>query len=221
MRKELVRDEVLNQAAIVFERKGFAQSRIEDIAEALELKRSALYYYFRTKNDILRALVEDFVENKARELDQVVKSHEGTSTEKLRTILAMSIRFRTEGGSRLRALDSVWNEMPQDIKADFNSSRRKILNIHTELVREGIAAGEFREMDPRLGALSVLGISNWTSWWYNAKGEYSVDHVVEQLVNVAINGLRAPSTSGTDDATTVGEAIASLERDLANLKSLL
>ena len=218
-RRKLVREELLSKAAEVFERQGFAQTRIEDIASALDLKRSALYYYFKTKNDVLRALVEDFCEIKAQEHEQSLIGHTGTASDKLRTLLAISIRTRTEGGSRVRALDTVWTEMPEDIRAMFDNARRRILALHIAVIKDGMESGEFRQVDPRLAALAVLGIVNWTSWWYAPNGRDTIEALQDQLVSVAINGLvRNGGTAAS--VRSQGEIIASMEQDLATLKRL-
>ncbi len=218
-RRRLVREELLTKAAEVFEKQGFAQTRIEDIASALDLKRSALYYYFRTKNDVLRALVEDFCEVKAQEHEDSIKGDERTASDKLRTLLTISIRTRTEGGSRVRALDNVWTEMPEDIRQLFDDARRRILALHIKVIREGMDSGEFRQVDPRLAALAVLGIVNWTSWWYSPNGRDSIEALQDQLVSVALNGL-LQTGDVPSPARTQNEIMQSMQRDLDALKSI-
>lgn len=218
-RRQLVREELLTKAAEVFERQGFTQTRIEDIASALELKRSAVYYYFETKNDVLRALVEEFCEIKAQEHEDSIKDHGLTASQKLRILLSTSIRIRTAGGARVRALDSIWTEMPEDIREMFEAARRRILALHVAVVKEGMEAGEFRRVDPRLAALAVLGIVNWTSWWYTPNGRDRVEDLQDELVTIALSGLQLV-TRESGSARSPREIIESIERDLAALKNL-
>lgn len=218
-RRLLVREELLTKAAEVFEKQGFAQTRIEDIASALDLKRSALYYYFKTKNDVLKALVEDFCEVKAQEHEASIRGDTRKASEKLRTLLSISIRTRTEGGSRVRALDSVWTEMPEDIRELFDGARRRILTIHIDVISEGIESGEFRDIDPRLAALSVLGIVNWISWWYTPNGRDSFEVLQDQLVTIAINGL-LKTENKSSGGRSQSEIIESMEQDLKQLRDL-
>lgn len=216
-RRELVREEILTKAAEVFEQRGFTQTRIEDIARALDLKRSALYYYFKTKSDILHALVEDYVESKAREMEELLTNNSSSPSEKLRALLSASILTRTSGGARVRALDSVGTEMPSETKAAFKHARRKILDLHVQVIREGMEAGEFRSIDPRVAALAVLGVVNWISWWYSPTGRHDPPELAQVLVDIAINGLirseldRAQGKSPT-------EIIALIHKDLAELQ---
>ncbi|MGO4843611.1 TetR/AcrR family transcriptional regulator, partial [Rhizobiaceae sp. 2RAB30] len=57
-RKELVREQLIDIAAKMFDSKGYAQTGMADIAQAIGLGRSAVYHYFRNKEEILAALVE-------------------------------------------------------------------------------------------------------------------------------------------------------------------
>jgi AcrR family transcriptional regulator len=218
-RRELVREELLTKAAEVFEQKGFAQSRIEDIAKALGLKRSALYYYFETKNDIARALVEDYVSVKTRELEELISSSSGSPTEKLRALLTEQILNRTlGGGARARALNKMGPEMPDETRAALQSSRRRIRDLYVQVIREGVEAGEFRQVDARIAALAVIGIANWTSWWYSPTGRLDPKELAETLVDIAINGLRRTDVDRAQ-GRSAKEIINYIKRDLSELES--
>ena len=218
-RRELVREELLTRAAEVFEAKGFAQTRLEDIALALNLKRSALYYYFQTKNDILRALVEQYAENVASKMEEIAANHPGTYADKLRALLSSSILDRMEGGARFRALDGVGAEMPEDIKKSFAHARRRILDIYVATIRDGMDAGEFRSLDPGVAALAVLGVANWTSWWYRPNGRQEPQELARTLIDIAIQGL-VPSEADRAQRRSATEIIGFIENDLAELRRL-
>lgn len=216
-RHQLVRDEILTKAAEVFERRGFAQTRLEDIASALSLKRSAIYYYFKTKNDILHALVEDYAERKAREMEDLVSGHKGSAIEKLHALLSASIFNRTLEGPRVRALDTVATEMPAETKAIFEQARRRILNLHVGVIREGIERGELRAVDPTMAALAVLGVANWTSWWYSPTGRQQPEELSRSLADIALNGL-ARSEIDRSQGQPPLQIIDLIQRDLGELR---
>ncbi|WP_164778439.1 TetR/AcrR family transcriptional regulator [Mesorhizobium sp. M7A.F.Ca.US.006.01.1.1] len=216
-RHQLVRDEILTKAAEVFERQGFAQTRLEDIATVLSLKRSAIYYYFKTKNDILHALVEDYAERKAREMEDLVTDHKGSAIEKLQVLLSVSVLNRTLEGPRVRALDTVATEMPAKTKAIFEQARRRILNLHVGVIREGIEQGELRAVDPTMAALAVLGVANWTSWWYSPTGRQRPEELARSLADIALNGL-ARSEIDRSQGQQPLQIIDLIQRDLGELR---
>lgn len=219
-RRELVREEFLSKAAEVFEQKGFSPTRISDVAEALELSRSALYHYFKSKDEILQALVEEHTEQVAENMEQFVRSDSGSPASKLRALLTTVILTRMSGGARIRVLDQLAAEMPPKIKAHFERARKRILASLTTVIQEGIDSGEFRPVDPRTAALAVIGIAVWTSWWYSPSGRQTPQELAEVLVDIAINGLtRASHDPRKGDSPQ--EIISSIRRQIAHLEQLV
>ena len=141
-RRELIRQEFLTKAAEVFEKKGFAQTRIHDVAQALELSRSALYHYFKSKDEILEALVEEHTGQAAERMEGVARNHPGSPVDKLRALLSDAVLGRLSGGARIRVLDQLAAEMPPTIKQKFERGRRRILDLYVKLIEDGIAASE-------------------------------------------------------------------------------
>jgi AcrR family transcriptional regulator len=218
-RKELVREELITKAAEVFEKRGFAQTRIGDIAQELSLGRSSLYHYFRSKEQILAALVEEHTIDAAADLERLISQSGATATERLRLALSNSILKRIAGGARIRVLDQLETEMPPDLKQTFNRARRRVLDLYTGLIEEGIEHGEFRAIDARTAALAVLGIASWTSWWYSPKGKKSPEELTDILVDIALAGIAQPIAGGAKPVGLNG-AIGALKDTLAALEKL-
>lgn len=218
-RKELVREELITKAAEVFEQRGFAQTRIGDIAQELSLSRSSLYHYFRSKEEILAALVEEHTIDAAADLERLISDQALSATERLRLALSNSIMKRIAGGARIRVLDQLETEMPPDLKHTFNRARRRVLDLYTRLIEEGIETGEFRPIDAKTAALAVLGIASWTSWWYSPKGKKSPEELTEILVDIAIAGIAQADGAGAKPTDLKG-AIEGLRNTIAVLEKL-
>ena len=61
-RRELLQESILEAASTLFIQRGFQGTSMGDIAQAMGVTRTAIYYYFRNKNDILRALTSEITE---------------------------------------------------------------------------------------------------------------------------------------------------------------
>src|SRR5258708_24440035 len=99
-RKELVRDQLLDIAARMFDRKGYAQTGIADIAQELGLGRSAVYHYFRNKEEILAGLVEAEALTPSHQLQDLIENASLTATERLRRAIVEGIVRRLTSGGR-------------------------------------------------------------------------------------------------------------------------
>ncbi|WP_425304965.1 hypothetical protein [Bradyrhizobium erythrophlei] len=79
--------------------------------------------------------------------------------------------------------------MPTEIRQKFDHGRRRVLDLNTRLIQNGIDAGELRRLDARTAALAILGIASWTSWWYSPTGRKSPEELAAVLLDVAFNGI--------------------------------
>ena len=218
-RKELVQEHLVGAAAEIFAAKGYANTSMSDIANALGLGRSAIYHYFRNKEDILRALVEREALQPYNSLIEIARSPGTSASERLRRVIVDSVLRRLTGGARLVVLNRLEMEMPHDVESLYTRSRRQILDIFVGIISDGIAAGEFRQLDAKVSAFTVLGMANWTSRWYSPKGKKTPQEIAEIIADIAIAGLSA-NGSGREAPDSVGSAVRLLKQDLEALERL-
>src|SRR2546425_4678982 len=70
-RRELVENEIYEQAIRLFAERGFAGTSLQDIADALGITRPALYYYVRSKDELLAKLAADVAGGSAAQITEV------------------------------------------------------------------------------------------------------------------------------------------------------
>ena len=69
-----------------------------------------------------------------------------------------------------------------------------------ELLEGGIAAGEFRPVDPKLTAFAIIGIGHTVGRWYRPDGPLSPEQIAAQYVDFILAGLRAEPLGATWDS---------------------
>ncbi|WP_237173591.1 TetR family transcriptional regulator [Paracandidimonas lactea] len=167
---------ILDSAASVFMRKGFAATSLDDISEAYGATKGIIYYHFRNKTvlfyEVLRramALTRAAIEPAA--------TGEGSARTRLyamafaHTLLIMEHLdyLRVSGlGAQLhtsgRMSDNERAEMAQ-----ITAMRDDNEQLYLHVLEEGIAAGEFRPCNARIAVKPLLGALNWTSRWYRPR----------------------------------------------------
>lgn len=184
------RTEILRRATEVFVRQGVTGTSIEDIARSVGIKREAIYYYFRSRADILLEIILPQSNALLLGLRSVVRSNQ-TAAEKLRgaienhlssfhpAYLEMSVALREDhfmkDEPKLRELRRVWEEYSR---------------LWTALVREGQERGEFRaDFNPKMAAYGILGMCNWLSRWFDPSGDISVDEIIETYFGIITRGI--------------------------------
>jgi AcrR family transcriptional regulator len=222
-RRELVSGEILEKAAALFAERGFSSTSLQDVAEALEISRTALYHYVGGKNELLATLVRGLTQETADSLAAISADRSLDPVEQLAAaIRSMATRIANSPG-RFRLLLVSEGSLPEPLASEHKQARRRALRELTAIVRGGIDAGLLRSMDDRVAAFAVLGMCNWVAWWYDparaANG--GAEQLAEELVRLGVAALQAPAERAPSGRAGVEHALDLLRRDLDYLQRTL
>lgn len=181
------RGEILHAALRAFREKGFHATTLDDIAEHLGVRKTALYHYFPDKQTILHECHRESLGELERILREARKLE--TATEKLAHVIREHVRVMTETlqGSPL-AFEVT----------SFSPARQKELFLHRDryerevrkIIDQGIRDGELRKVDSKIATFAVLGAINWIARWYRPEGEFHAAELGAAFVDQLLRGLR-------------------------------
>jgi AcrR family transcriptional regulator len=200
MRKARVRDgreakklfteqQVLEHATKLFAAKGFDGTSLQDIADAMGLTRGAIYYYFENKEALLAALVEEVTIGAARDIDVWRAAAQGSPSERLRALVRQRALYVLERGPKIRVLELAEAAVPRDLAKRHREAKRRILEEYSSIIRQGILKGEFVAQDDRVAAFAIIGMMNWTAWWFDPTRGRTAEQIAEQLADMAVKAL--------------------------------
>ena len=211
-RKNLIREHLLDKAAQLFVQRGYANTRIQDIAEEMGLSRSSLYHYFQSKDEVLLALTEEIAAKSVARLEALKANKNLTPSARLHNMITGNVFNKLEGGIRFRMLDRIEAELPDDIQAAYSRARRRVLDLTVEIIKTGIEAGEFRRVDAKIAAFSILGMTNWTAWWYSPGGDHSPQEIADAMASLVIGGLQ--EKPGHNAPANLGDVLSRIKADV-------
>jgi AcrR family transcriptional regulator len=218
MRKDMVRERLLDKAADLFIRRGYANTRLQDIAEELGLTRSALYHYFHSKDEILETLTKEAAAKSVTRLEAIRANPKLTAAERLHATVSGNVFNKLSDSIRFRMLDRIEHELPDAMREEFLHARRRVLELTIKIIEDGIDAGEFRRVDTKIAAFSIIGMTNWTAWWYSPKGERSPTEIADAMADLVVSGVRSGSPGNV--APDLTSALAKLKQDVAAVEQL-
>ncbi|HWD03658.1 MAG TPA: TetR/AcrR family transcriptional regulator [Amycolatopsis sp.] len=219
-RRELVENELYEHATRLFAERGFAGTSLQDIADAMGITRPALYYYVKSKEELLAKLVTEVTNGPLEELTELVARDELDAEQKLRGIVEIIVGRRARQPERFRLLIRSEAELPAELTEAYDEGRRAVLKTIAGVIDEGVRAGRFRPVGARVAALGVLGMCNWVAWWFNPGGRESAEAVVEQLADMAVGALQRPEQHLLDGEGPAA-ALKMLRQDLDHLERIL
>ena len=187
---ETKRQLILDKAAGLIARKGFDVATMMDVAKACGASKSHLYHYFPSKEDLLYAIVHDYITTQATELHRIVAlplPAEERFAKFVDTFMQGAARSRNE---HLILMNDV-NYLP---KAQLDEVRQMEVGM-TELME-----GLLREINPVLMAeerlqkpyaLLLFGMMIWTFSWYRRTGSITPRELAQHIAALFVHGFKA------------------------------
>jgi AcrR family transcriptional regulator len=215
-----LRRAMLETAAQMFADKGYSGTNLRDIADALGMSRPGLYYHFPSKEKLLEAIIEELTLSSERELARIAREKQGEPEEALRLVVRITTLWLLDHQVFFRVLDRSESDLPADLKASNEASKRKNLAHLVGIIERGIAVGRFRPVDPHVAALAVAGMRNWTAWWYKPDGRLTPTEIADMLAEMAVRSVRRIDAHRSR-SEKVEDALRILREDISHLDYLM
>jgi AcrR family transcriptional regulator len=172
------REELLRVSARLFREKGFDGTTIRDISGAAGMHSGSPFYHFKTKQDILVAVMEQGLAQGLRKIEEAL-ALPGTAEQRLvRMIRAQIGTILEEGNDFIPVLLYDWRSLTA-------ANRRRIVALkdrydaHWQEVIDALQHAGHVPGDARLVRLLILGAVNWTGTWHRSDGRLSLDEIAE------------------------------------------
>lgn len=182
------RDQILRSLASFVRDRKLASLTMRDIADRLGLVKGNLYYYFKSKQDILFHCHVKCIGISLAALDEV-RAEQLPPVEALRRLLIKHIRNITEdayGGVLLTDLESL---TPAQRKR-YVAMRDRFEQGVRQMIHDAIAEGEFAVENVDLAGFTILGAINWIPKWHRADGVLSSTEIAESMADQLIRSMR-------------------------------
>src|ERR1700756_3090300 len=189
--REVKRDAVIRAAAREFNRKGYHNTSLDDIAAALEVTKPTVYYYITSKEQLLFECFVAGVEQ-IRTAFREVRQLPLPARERLNAVLrhygeAVAAEDQDLSPAMSRHIKSLKSEVDQGIR---------------RLIREGIQDGSIEACDPKMTAFALAGALNWIAHWYREDQSLTGAQIADAFVTIFENGLRPRAAAGATRRAT-------------------
>jgi len=186
--REVKRDAVIRAAAREFNRKGYHNTSLDDIAARLEVTKPTVYYYVTSKEQLLFECFVAGVEQ-IRAAFRDVRHLAVPARKRLNAVLrhygeAVASEF---GWCMVRAEDQ---DLSPAMSRHIKSLKSEIDHGIRRLIREGVQDGSIQPCDPKMTAFALAGALNWIAHWYREDRSLTGAQIAEAFVAIFEGGLR-------------------------------
>jgi AcrR family transcriptional regulator len=187
------KDQILDAATDVFAQKGLSDARVDDIVEESGLSKGTLYWYFKSKDEIIFSIFERMFSNEFKALEKMVDAG-GTASESLLYYTNFAIED-VRGLLRLRPLVYEflsWAFRRKFVREAFRTYMNKYMEAIVPIIQKGIDSGEFRVIDPHAAAITLGAIFEGTILlWVYDNTLVDIEKNIREGVTLFLEGLKA------------------------------
>ena len=191
--------EITRAALELFVTKGFAATKLEDVAKAAGVSKGLPYLYFKSKEELFKVVIVESIGGPLMRANEMVDRFEGTTEQLFHELVAKFRQFAESpvGGVVKLILAEAGNfpDVARFYCSDFDLRGRQLF---AKTIRRGIARGEFRAVaDVEMTAIILLQPLAMHSIWLRSLAAYEVqpppnsDHFYTAYLDFVLKGLRA------------------------------
>ncbi|MBB4934469.1 AcrR family transcriptional regulator [Lipingzhangella halophila] len=185
------REEILAAAVRVFARKGFAATRIDDVAREADIGKGSVYLYFDSRDALLSAAFEAFA---ARSRTVLQQTREGTAPplERLGSLVRSVLSALADDPELARILLDLWSSGREEsqLSLDMPSVYSEYRTAIAELLGEAEAEGTVREGPREHYATVIVGAIEGCLLQWLLDPRLPVTELAEPILDVCVEGLR-------------------------------
>lgn len=186
---EKTKEIILSAAKELFARKGFFKTTYADIARHAGVNQATIYRGFKTKENIFRLLLEEEYKAIIKESFQSFRGEEPTLC-KLKRLLTTNLKLTTQS----KLFQHILRDEYSQFRNFFSNKQDKAVKELYALIEEGMEKGEIKKEDPAFLVSLLLSFSYALRNLYRSErvpleSKYSMDHLIETINNVFIEGF--------------------------------
>lgn len=184
---------ILDAAAAVLCERGFAGTRLSDIAERAKCQPPAIYYYFDSREALIAEVIWLGIARLRTHVQEAVDAHvDGSAADRLHAATEAHLRYvLVESDYTMAAIRNA-AQMPLELRERQLAEQKEYAVLWRTLFSDVREAGLLREgADERLARMLLLGALNWATEWWQPTGE-SVDTLVRNARFILATGFLAP-----------------------------
>ena len=184
--------QILKAALSVIVEKGYERSRMDDIVQSSKLSKGAIYWYFKSKKEVYLSLVNHWVKNYNSGFIENLEKH-STASAQLKGLFDYFMKQFDKDPAAFKILVEFWSLSGRD--SDFNDKLQKVysefLEYIVKIIQDGVDSGEFKNVNPRITALSILINIEGINWFtlFDKSGVEAHEYI-DTISNFILNGLK-------------------------------
>jgi AcrR family transcriptional regulator len=179
---------VLSASSALFASKGFERATIRDVSQATGMSLAGLYYYFKSKEELLFLIQFRAFDSICEKLREIIGS-ETDPQACLHSMINMHFEYFIRNMNDLKICSREIDSLKGDFYQQVAEKRKEYFDLTQSIFEKIIDQSGGSSADSRLAALYLFGTLNWIYQWYRPGRYPDVEELASQLSNIYLQGF--------------------------------
>ncbi|MBP1155358.1 MULTISPECIES: TetR/AcrR family transcriptional regulator [unclassified Paenibacillus] len=189
-KQEHVEQLILDTAAKLFEKYGYNNVRISDITKDIGMTTGFFYYHFRSKEQILQMIYENYISGAAEAVREIYEMGNLSAEEKLNLLIKRHCKGIRDNHAHVSVFFREYRNLSEEAIKIIQEKNSDYLKHIVKIIEQGVEEGLFKEdVNPKMVSLAIIGMCNWIYQWFKEGGGKSIDEVGETFYRLVTSGL--------------------------------
>lgn len=180
------RKELIRIAANLFRKQGYERTTVRDLAHHAGIKSGSIFYHFRSKEEILWAVMALGITSTTEKLAQAL-SQSPTPRDKIAVLFRVHLHsLLGENRDALEVMLYEWRSVSEEIRPTLIELRDHYEALWQTTLDEAQASGDILPIDTKVLRRMLLGGLHWSAQWFRESGELSIDALADEMMKTIL-----------------------------------
>lgn len=184
---------ILRAAAAVFAEKGYHQATIRDVSRASGVSLSGLYYYVRSKEELLYGIQLHCFTTVLENAERLLEGSDDAE-QRLRLLIESHLRYFAANMQEMKVLSHEAESLTGEYRRRVDALKRRYVAIWSETLDRLRPEGS--PVDPRVATFALFGMLNWIYNWYRPGRDAGVSGLATDMSRLFLHGYLAAGEAG-------------------------
>jgi AcrR family transcriptional regulator len=188
------KSEIYKTVAALFAQNGYERTSIRDITRELGMSTSSLYYYFKSKEELLFDLMNDAMDKSLTGIEEICAS-KLSLVEKMNETIRFYTTFYASNREQLILLVHDVDSLNHSFQQLLIKKERRHAELLKGILKELKNEGRLKDLHPTVAAFTFYGMIHWLFKWYDPSGSVSPGKLADTFLEIFTSGVLSQQES--------------------------
>ncbi|MBN2467949.1 MAG: TetR family transcriptional regulator [Deltaproteobacteria bacterium] len=188
MRHQGTRELLIQKAIDLFYESSYLKTPIRKITESLQVENTIIYYYFKSKDELLFSIINGITDELINTLEDIAERLDDP-LERLRQMIYAHIVILKKRKKEVKIFVEDTDKLPEELLKKIKGKQSKIYEIYSHQFKRLLRTQRIKEYEIPVIIFSLFAMINWTYRWFREGGGLTIEDVANRTIQIFFHGI--------------------------------